>query len=260
MNYRVLSFIKSAASAINASGWSADFEIRPLNILEIGSRRMPGQGAYSDFRALFSPNDSYVGIDIVAGPGVDKLIKASEPLPFRDDTQDVIICTEVLEHVENPSKLIEEIERVVKASGLVLITVPFAIPIHGSPDDYWRFTPSGLAYLFASFTVTKVGYIGFSCNPSTIALVSSNDTRSLPIASSILDLWVKQNSFYQSSINCFERAMRKLSLLNPFIPGILVQSTRVNSFRALRISPFKSFAPVASLLMPKAMLKKLLQK
>lgn len=43
-------------------------------------------------------------------------------LPYKDDSFDLVICTEVLEHLDNPKKALEEIERV--ASKFVLLSVP----------------------------------------------------------------------------------------------------------------------------------------
>lgn len=47
-----------------------------------------------------------------------------EKLPYKDDFFDYIICSEVLEHVENPEKVISEFERVLKSNGTILLTTP----------------------------------------------------------------------------------------------------------------------------------------
>jgi SAM-dependent methyltransferase len=56
------------------------------------------------------------------------------------DSYDLVICTEVLEHVENPRQAVEEIRRILKPNGTLLATTPFIVPYHPDPTDYWRMT------------------------------------------------------------------------------------------------------------------------
>lgn len=83
-------------------------------------------------------------------------------LPFKDNTQDAIICIAVLEHVENPIKAFEEIYRTLKAGGYAFIYVPFLYYYHaekGYYGDYWRFTEDSLRLLskpFSSFEIMPV--------------------------------------------------------------------------------------------------------
>lgn len=61
-------------------------------------------------------------------------------LPFKGDAFDCVKCTELLEHVKYPEKVIEEIGRVLKPLGILILSVPFNIPIHADPYDFQRFT------------------------------------------------------------------------------------------------------------------------
>jgi SAM-dependent methyltransferase len=65
-------------------------------------------------------------------------------LPFRSNTFDTVLCTSVLEHVDNAEYAIAEISRVLKPGGRLLITVPFFYPEHEAPYDFWRLTHHGL--------------------------------------------------------------------------------------------------------------------
>lgn len=66
-------------------------------------------------------------------------------LDFPSETFDFCISDQVLEHVEgSPFKAFEESVRVVKEGGYVVHTTCFMNPIHGSPNDYWRFSPDAL--------------------------------------------------------------------------------------------------------------------
>lgn len=72
-------------------------------------------------------------------------------LPFHDNGINAVILEYTIEHVPVYSKMIYEINRVLKKGGYVYITVPFLQSYHGNPDDYWRVTQSGLSFLFRDF-------------------------------------------------------------------------------------------------------------
>src|SRR5262249_4506473 len=75
------------------------------------------------------------------------VLSFAAPLPFRDDSFDAILCTSVLEHVDNAEQAVSEIARVMKPGGRLLITVPFFYPEHDAPYDFWRTTHHGLRSL-----------------------------------------------------------------------------------------------------------------
>lgn len=64
---------------------------------------------------------------------------------------DVVVCTEVLEHVLNPFAAISEVRRVLKPGGLLLASSPFNFRIHGPLPDCWRFTEHGWRSLLTGF-------------------------------------------------------------------------------------------------------------
>lgn len=68
-------------------------------------------------------------------------------MPFKDNELDGVICSEVLEHVPDCLKAVDEIHRVLKPGGKLVLTVPFIFPLHAR--DYWRFTPRNLEYIFS---------------------------------------------------------------------------------------------------------------
>ncbi len=75
-------------------------------------------------------------------------------LPFPDNSREAILCLAVLEHVENPIKAMEELHRVLKPGGKLLVYVPFLFYYHAHPGyykDYWRFTKDSLAFLAKPF-------------------------------------------------------------------------------------------------------------
>lgn len=71
-------------------------------------------------------------------------------LPIADESVGCALCTEMLEHVPHPKSLVSEVARILKPKGLLIVTVPFWLPIHEKrqwQQDFWRFTPRGLYQL-----------------------------------------------------------------------------------------------------------------
>jgi len=89
--------------------------------------------------------NQYIGIDLSGNQNADVHISADGKWPFADNSIDAILFTQVLEHVRQPMVIIDEITRVLKPNGLVIITVPFMYPAHGLPHDYRRYTLNGIA-------------------------------------------------------------------------------------------------------------------
>jgi SAM-dependent methyltransferase len=73
-----------------------------------------------------------------------------------DESFDHFICTEVLEHAEDPEALVAEMHRILKKGGTGLVTVPWSARYHYIPFDYHRFTPSALEKLFAAFSSVEI--------------------------------------------------------------------------------------------------------
>jgi SAM-dependent methyltransferase len=69
-------------------------------------------------------------------------------LPFTDNLFDTIICIDVIEHVPNPQQMIQELVRVLKPGGILILSTPFFFYLHESPNDYTRFSKFGLINLF----------------------------------------------------------------------------------------------------------------
>ncbi len=125
------------------------------NILDVGCGQSP-------FKFLLNPSATkYFGIDIVDAEKFDyknSLITPfnGEDIPFRDDEFGGVICTEVLEHVENYQKLINEIHRVMKKDGEAIITIPWSARYHYIPYDFFRYTPSSLKTMFRNFSEVRI--------------------------------------------------------------------------------------------------------
>jgi len=75
-------------------------------------------------------------------------------LPIKAGSFDAVLCTEVLEHVFEPQDFLRQIAYTLKEKGVLLMTVPLAMPEHEVPYDYGRYTSYGMRYL-----LQKTGYV-----------------------------------------------------------------------------------------------------
>ena len=89
----------------------------------------------------------YVGVDVVENPAAE-LRGSVEALPVDDAAFDVVLCTQVLEHCDDPAQAVRELRRVTAPGGRVLASTHGVQVYHPSPEDYWRWTHAGLRRLF----------------------------------------------------------------------------------------------------------------
>lgn len=132
-------------------------------LLDVGCGKMP----YRDYIKNNSKITSYHGLDIDTAIEYDKAIKADFlwdgiKMPFKDNSYDTIILTEVLEHCPDINLILNEIYRVLKNNGIVFFTVPFLWPLHEVPHDEHRYTPFALERYFkaSNFTDIKIASTG----------------------------------------------------------------------------------------------------
>lgn len=101
----------------------------------------------------YFPNS--VGVDVQKGKDID-IVADAQNLPFANECFDAILCTEVLEHIENPHQAISEMKRVLTKNGKLILTTRFIFPIHDEPTDYFRFTCFGLEKMLHGFNNVSI--------------------------------------------------------------------------------------------------------
>lgn len=94
----------------------------------------------------------HVGVDHPASLHGDTAVDAASSayqLPFRDDTFTTVLCSSVLEHLEEPGRALSEAARVLRPGGHAVFVTPFIWHIHEEPRDFFRYSCYGLEHLFA---------------------------------------------------------------------------------------------------------------
>src|SRR2546421_3707267 len=141
--------IAFAASRLSAA------EVSGSEVLEVGSRDVNGS-VRSVVEALGPA--SYLGVDIEEGPGVDVICDATNLVSrFGRERFDVVISTELLEHVREWRSVIGGMKSVLRPGGVLLITTRSrGFGVHGFPYDYWRYEPEDMRRIFADFELETV--------------------------------------------------------------------------------------------------------
>jgi SAM-dependent methyltransferase len=106
---------------------------------------------------FFKPRE-YIGVDIEEGKFVDIVCDAENLVDyFCKETFDVVIATELLEHVKDWRKVINNMKEVLKPNGYIYITTRSkGFPYHGYPYDFWRYEIEDMKEIFKDFEIIKL--------------------------------------------------------------------------------------------------------
>jgi SAM-dependent methyltransferase len=160
-SFRIKCFVKAAIQATTAGD----------RILDAGAGECRN-------RELIE-NQTYIALDAACGDqswnysGLDAIANL-EKVPFKPNSFDVVICTQVLEHVREPQIVLNEFFRIAKEGGSIYISAPQGWGVHQAPYDFFRYTHFGLRYLleksgFEMISITpSCGYYGYLANRLTV--------------------------------------------------------------------------------------------
>jgi len=108
----------------------------PVRVIDIG-----GQDVNGSLRQVCPAAFDYVGVDFVAGKGVDVVLNDPYLLPFEDASVDIVVSSSCFEHSEMFWILFLEVLRTLKPQGLLYLNAPSNGSFHRYPVDCWRFFP-----------------------------------------------------------------------------------------------------------------------
>lgn len=124
-------------------------EVKRKKIIEVGSHDV--NGSFRPIIESWGEPSEYVGVDIINGPGVDMVCPAEDIVEkFGKESFDVVISTELLEHVRDWRKVIKNIKNICKPNGIILITTrSYGFGYHGYPYDFWRYELEDIKHIFS---------------------------------------------------------------------------------------------------------------
>jgi SAM-dependent methyltransferase len=130
-------------------------EVENKRILEVGSLNVNGTLRYD---IVEKDPAEYIGIDINEGKDVDQICRVEDIVEvFGKDSFDVVVCTEMMEHIEDWRLAISNLKNVCKPGGIIILTTRSkGFPEHGFPDDFWRYEPDDMKVIFSDFEVKTI--------------------------------------------------------------------------------------------------------
>ena len=150
----------------------------------------------------YLPDVEYKVLDKVSDFNPD-IVGDIHNLPLPDNSVEAIICSSVLEHVENPVRAVEEIYRVLKPGGYAYFYAPFIFYYHPEPayyKDFFRITYDGWEHLVRDFSSREISPVHgpFATMINLLPFMSDRVDWLRP-----LDRWLRPNSRQVSGYNVF---------------------------------------------------------
>ncbi len=130
-------------------------EIGGKSVIEVGSLNV--NGSLRPIIEILRPA-KYVGVDLALGRGVDVICNGEDLVKvFGSEVFDVVISTELLEHVQDWRGVVSNMKQVLRPGGVLLITTrSIGAEYHGYPFDFWRYEISDMEEIFQDFQIDKL--------------------------------------------------------------------------------------------------------
>lgn len=154
----------------------------------VAAARIPRGGTVLDFgcaaspyRSIFDQSVTYLGADLPGNSAADVELARDGSVPLPDASIDLVLSTQVLEHVEDPARYLRETRRLLRSGGSLMLTTHGMMYYHPDPEDYWRWTSAGLVRLVeeAGLRVDHVaGIVGLI--PACLQMIQATTSEKLP--------------------------------------------------------------------------------
>ncbi len=136
-------------------GALSESEVKGRRVLEVGSRDI--NGSVRSHIEAWQPA-AYVGLDLYPGSGVDVVCDAADiDRRFGEYTFDIVVSTELLEHVRDWKRIVHNFKHVLKPNGILLVTTrSFMVDFHAHPFDFWRYERDDFASIFSDLIIERL--------------------------------------------------------------------------------------------------------
>lgn len=132
---RLDAFIRSAAASLPEGA----------RVLDAGA----GDGRYrAHFDLVHYESADFLQVDKKHYAKVD-YVCSLESIPVEAERYELVLLTQVLEHLPEPLPVLKELQRVLKPGGTLWLTAPLFYPEHEAPYDFYRYTQFAYRHLLA---------------------------------------------------------------------------------------------------------------
>jgi SAM-dependent methyltransferase len=150
----------------------------------------------SPYRPLFEKYvSSYIGVDLPGQDTADAVIGTGGTTNLTDSFADVVLSTQVLEHVDRPHTYLQECHRILKRNGLLILSTHGYWMYHPDPCDFWRWTSSGLQRTIREFGFEIADFVGLmGLAPTSVQLFQDACMPKIPGFARPLFSWFMQTA------------------------------------------------------------------
>lgn len=169
------------------------------DLLDLGCGQAPLYIVYKDLttsQTCVDWNAMTNDIDIV-----DYKMDLNKGLCFKDDTFDTVLLTDTLEHIYNPEELFDEMERILRPSGVIIVGVPFFYWIHEAPHDFFRYTEFKLRQFCTSRKLKVVFLEAYGGVPEILVDIVAKILSGKRLSANIFRYfsgWISQTKYFVS--------------------------------------------------------------
>lgn len=127
--------------------------VRGKTVIEVGARDV--NGSVRPYLESLHPA-SYLGVDIEPGPCVDEVCRV-EDIAQRYGAFDIVVSTELVEHVKDWRAAFDNMKHVLGPGGLLLVTTrSVGFKVHGYPYDFWRYQLEDMRVILADLAIVAL--------------------------------------------------------------------------------------------------------
>jgi|WetSurMetagenome_2_1015567.scaffolds.fasta_scaffold30568_3 ubiquinone/menaquinone biosynthesis C-methylase UbiE len=165
MNYFKLFYQETLGGAlrgIKINEYIKNINVENIEILDYGAGKSPYKNLFKNKFSIYKTADYFDTMIEYNIESCDYLIDTQQKTDIEENSFDIVLFTEVMEHIYEPEKALNEINRILKPNGYLLGSVPFVQDEHVMPYDFYRYTSVSLNKMFkeSGFEVIRFDYLG----------------------------------------------------------------------------------------------------